>query len=46
MTRELPKTYDFNETEARLYQMWWDQVILNPGMIPTSRVLILRSNPL
>ena len=36
MTRELPKTYDFNETEARLYQMWWDAGYFKPWNDPNA----------
>ncbi len=34
MANELPKTYDFNETEARLYQMWWDAGYFEPWNDP------------
>ena len=34
MAQELPKTYDFNETEARLYQMWWDAGYFAPWNDP------------
>ena len=34
MARELPKTYDFNETENRLYQWWWDAGYFKPWNDP------------
>ncbi|MFW5714261.1 MAG: valine--tRNA ligase [Brevefilum sp.] len=34
MARELPKAYDFNETETRLYQMWWDAGYFKPWNDP------------
>jgi valyl-tRNA synthetase len=34
MAKELPKTYDFNETEARLYQMWWEAGYFKPWNDP------------
>ena len=34
MARALPKTYDFNKTEARLYQMWWDAGYFEPWNDP------------
>ena len=34
MAKELPKTYDFNETESRLYQWWWDRGYFEPGNDP------------
>jgi valyl-tRNA synthetase len=34
MVKELPKTYDFNETEGRLYQQWWDSGYFEPSNDP------------
>jgi valyl-tRNA synthetase len=34
MPNELPKTYDFNETEGRLYQWWWKQGYFRPANDP------------
>ena len=34
MAKELPKTYDFNETENRLYQWWWERGYFEPGNDP------------
>ncbi|MDY6873680.1 MAG: class I tRNA ligase family protein, partial [Chloroflexota bacterium] len=34
MAKELPKTYDFNETESRLYQWWWDRGYFQPSNDP------------
>ena len=34
MAKELPKTYDFNETEKRLYQWWWDRGYFEPSNDP------------
>ncbi len=34
MAKELPKTYDFNKTETRLYQMWWDAGYFEPWNDP------------
>jgi valyl-tRNA synthetase len=34
MVKELPKTYDFNETEDRLYQWWWDAGYFKPSNDP------------
>jgi valyl-tRNA synthetase len=34
MAKELPKTYDFNETETRLYKMWWDAGYFEPWNDP------------
>ena len=34
MAKELPKTYDFNETESKLYQWWWDQGYFEPSNDP------------
>ena len=34
MAKELPKTYDFNETEDRLYQQWWDAGYFQPTNDP------------
>jgi len=36
MTKELPKTYDFNETEDRLYQWWWDSGYFKPSNDPNN----------
>ena len=34
MAQELPKTYDFTETESKLYQWWWDQGYFEPSNDP------------
>ncbi len=34
MVKELPKTYDFSENEARLYQWWWDSGYFKPTNDP------------
>ena len=34
MTKELAKTYDFNENEDRLYQWWWEQGYFKPRNDP------------
>ena len=34
MTRELPKTYNFNETEERIYQWWWERGYFKPSNDP------------
>jgi valyl-tRNA synthetase len=34
MTKELAKTYDFNENEDRLYQWWWEQGYFKPWNDP------------
>lgn len=34
MAKELPKTYDFNQTEGRLYQWWWDKGYFKPSNDP------------
>jgi len=34
MMQKLPKTYDFNETEERLYQQWWDAGYFEPANDP------------
>lgn len=34
MANELPKTYDFNKTEERIYQWWWDHGYFMPGNDP------------
>jgi len=34
MVKELPKTYNFNETEERIYQWWWDQGYFEPSNDP------------
>ncbi|MBG0787266.1 MAG: valine--tRNA ligase, partial [Anaerolineaceae bacterium] len=34
MAKELPKTYDFTETESQLYQWWWDQGYFEPSNDP------------
>jgi valyl-tRNA synthetase len=34
MAKELPKTYDFKETESKLYQWWWDQGYFQPWNDP------------
>ena len=34
MANELPKTYDFNKTEERIYQWWWDHGFFMPGNDP------------
>jgi valyl-tRNA synthetase len=30
MAKELPTTYDFNETEGRIYQWWWESGYFKP----------------
>jgi valyl-tRNA synthetase len=37
MAKELPKTYDFSETEAGIYQWWWEAGYFKPAMIPIRR---------
>jgi valyl-tRNA synthetase len=34
MVKELPKTYDFNETEAHIYQWWWERGYFKPSNDP------------
>ena len=34
MAKELPKTYDFNETEERIYRWWWEQGYFKPSNDP------------
>jgi len=34
MAKQLPKAYDFNETEERLYQQWWDAGYFKPSNDP------------
>jgi len=34
MAKQLPKTYDFNETEGRLYKQWWDAGYFEPSNDP------------
>jgi valyl-tRNA synthetase len=34
MPKELPKAYNFNETEARIYQSWWDAGYFEPSNDP------------
>ncbi|MCB2202450.1 valine--tRNA ligase [bacterium] len=34
MAKELPKAYNFNETESRLYQWWWDRGYFQPSNDP------------
>jgi valyl-tRNA synthetase len=34
MPNELPKAYNFNETEARIYQWWWDAGYFEPSNDP------------
>ncbi|MBW6467091.1 MAG: valine--tRNA ligase [Brevefilum sp.] len=34
MPKELPKAYNFNETEARIYQWWWDAGYFQPSNDP------------
>ena len=34
MAKELPKTYNFNQTESRLYQEWWDAGYFEPSNDP------------
>jgi valyl-tRNA synthetase len=34
MAKELPKTYDFKETEGRIYQWWWEQGYFKPSNDP------------
>jgi len=34
MAKELPKTYDFTQTENRLYQWWWDRGYFKPANDP------------
>ena len=40
------QTYDFSETEGRIYQWWWERGYFNPVMTPTRRTLIPRLSPL
>ena len=34
MAKELPKAYDFTETESKLYQWWWEQGYFEPSNDP------------
>jgi valyl-tRNA synthetase len=34
MAQELPKTYDFNKTEERLYKWWWESGYFQPTNDP------------
>jgi valyl-tRNA synthetase len=34
MAQELPKTYDFNKTEDRLYRWWWESGYFQPSNDP------------
>jgi len=34
MAKQLPKAYDFNETEERLYNWWWEQGYFDPSNDP------------
>ncbi len=34
MAKELPKTYDFNETEDQLYHWWWESGYFKPSNDP------------
>ncbi|HEY9121922.1 MAG TPA: valine--tRNA ligase [Brevefilum sp.] len=34
MAKELPKTYDFNKTEDRLYSWWWESGYFKPSNDP------------
>ena len=34
MAKELPKTYDFNKTEERLYKWWWESGYFEPSNDP------------
>ena len=34
MAKELPKTYDFSETEGRIYQWWWERGYFKPSNDP------------
>ena len=34
MTKELPKAYDFNKTEDRLYRWWWESGYFKPSNDP------------
>ncbi len=34
MAKELPKAYDYNETEERLYQWWWEKGYFKPTNDP------------
>ncbi|MDY6847363.1 MAG: valine--tRNA ligase, partial [Chloroflexota bacterium] len=34
MAKELPKTYDFNRTEDRLYRWWWESGYFEPSNDP------------
>ena len=34
MAKELPKAYDFNQTESRLYRWWWEQGYFKPDNDP------------
>ena len=36
MSKELPKTYDFKNTETAMYQWWWDQGYFKPINDPKS----------
>ncbi len=36
MSKELPKTYDFKNTETAMYQWWWDQGYFKPINDPNS----------
>ena len=52
MAKELAKTYDFNETEARLYQWWSDRDYFkpwndpnDPGFDPTVRPFVVSIPP-
>ncbi len=52
MAKQLPKTYDFKETEKRLYQMWWDAAYFEPtndpnkpGFDPTIKPFVISIPP-
>ncbi len=36
MARELPKAYNFKETEGRMYQWWWDAGYFKPSNDPNA----------
>ena len=52
MTKELPKTYNFHETEERIYQWWWERGYFKPsndpnepGFDPTKKPFVISIPP-
>ncbi len=45
MTKEMPKTFDFNEAESRLYQWWEDNGWFKPEIHPDAEPFVISIPP-